>query len=373
MRVTHVISGLGSGGAEGFLARLVPHLADRVDSTVISLRDEGVHGAALRNQTTAVHSIGLERGPADLRRIAALVGQVRRSDPDLVQTWLYHGDLLGGTVGRLLRLPVVWNVRQTLVTSGPQPHRRLIELSARLSRLVPAAIVAVSDSARDDHVAAGYDRARFEVIPNGFDTGRYRPDPTAGTSLRRELGLGPGVPLVGLVARDDPQKDHTTAFLALARLRVRHPDAHLILCGQGMERANAPLVARIRSHGIDGACSLLGERRDLPRIQAALDVALSTSAYGEGLNNAIGEALASEVPAIVTSVGDTARMVAGAGLVVAPGDPELVAEAIGSILEMTDDDRRTCGIAARRRIVDVYDLDSAANGYFDLYRRVLCR
>lgn len=371
MRVTHVISGLESGGAEAFLARLAPAMAPEVRSTVVSLRDAGSVGGTLGAAGIPVHTVGMRRGRPDPRWLIRTALELRRSEPDLVQTWLYHGDLIGGIAGRFLRRPVIWNVRQTLVRAGAQPHARLIQTCARLSRVVPTAIVAVSAAARDDHVAAGYDAARFRVISNGFDTERFHPQPEAGRSVRAELGVGDEAALIGLVARDDPQKDHDTAFAAFAELRKHHPDARLALVGRGMEPSNRALMARIQTAGVADRCHLLGERTDLPRLQAAWDIALSSSSYGEGLSNAIGEAMAAGTPAVVTRIGATAQMVGETGRGVEPGRPDLLARELAAILDLDPDQRLSLGERSRRRIAEHYPLRGAAEAYVALYERIL--
>lgn len=367
LRVTHVITGLEAGGAEGFLARLAPVLESR--ATVISLRDDGIHAAGLRAAGIPVDTVGMGDGMPDPRWAARLLSLLRRSRPDVVQTWLYHADLLGGLAGRALRRPVVWNLRQTLVPDGPQPLGRLVAIGARLSPWLPAAVAAVSEPALEDHLAAGYRPRRTVVLPNGFDLERFRPDAGAAASVRAELGLAAGTPLIGMVARADPQKDHATAFAAVALLAERGIDAHLVLCGRGTE-VDGALAGAVRAAGVADRVHHLGERRDLPHLQAAWDLALSTSSYGEGLSNAVAEAMACAVPAVVTSVGAGAELVGTCGEVVGPGRPDAVADALERLLSRPPAERARLGAAARARVAERYSLAAAAARYDALYREV---
>jgi glycosyltransferase involved in cell wall biosynthesis len=371
LRVAHVISGLESGGAEGFLARLAPALDGRVESTVISLRTEGVHGAGLRSAGIAVEAVGLERGSFAPRSLPRLVRLLRGARPDVVQTWLYHGDLLGGLAGRALGRPVAWNLRQQLGHGAPATHGRLIGTCARLSRSIPSAIVAVSAQAAEDHVRVGYAADKVRVIPNGFDLGRFHPDPGARASVRQELGLAPDALLIGLVARHDPQKDHATALRAVAALRARRPDVHLVLVGKGVDD-DAGLRAEIAASGVGAGVHLLGERADLPRLQSAWDVALSSS-ITEGLSNAIGEAMACGVPAVVTSGGATAELVGETGATPPSGRPDELAAALGRILDLGADERAELGGRARDRVASGYSLDRAVEAYADLYAELVRR
>ena len=107
--ILHVITGLGDGGAEGVLYRLCKHDRER-DHVVVSLMEEGRYAQPLRDLGVPVHSLGLARGHANMRAVARLASLIRRYKPHVVQTWLYHADLLGGTVARMLRVPILCDV-----------------------------------------------------------------------------------------------------------------------------------------------------------------------------------------------------------------------------------------------------------------------
>ncbi|HYE74577.1 MAG TPA: glycosyltransferase, partial [Blastocatellia bacterium] len=122
--------------------------------------------------------------------------------------------------------------------------------------------------------------------------------------------------------------------------------------------------------GIQHRCRLLGIREDMPRLTAALDIATSSSSYGEGFPNVLGEAMACEVPCVVTDVGDSALIVGPVGRVVTPQTPQALATAWQDLLEMDVNARRNLGQALRRRAAE-FGLSKVVSKYEGLYKEVL--
>ena len=152
--------------------------------------------------------------------------------------------------------------------------------------------------------------------------------------------------------------------------RGEHPDARFVLCGEGAVASNADLAAMLRRVAIESKVLLLGPRQDIHRVTAALDVAVSSSAFGEGYPNAVAEALASGVPCAVTDVGHSEALVGDAGRVVEPRDPAALAGAISSLLALTRDERVALGVQGRKRIEAEASLDVVAAGYREVWEGV---
>lgn len=369
IHVAHVITGLGPGGAEGFLTNLVPGLERQgIGATVFSLTDDGVHGDDLRRSGVDVCPLGFRTGRPDPRPAVHLAAHLRDVRPDVVMTWLYHADLIGGLAATACGIPVVWNLRQSAMgPAAPDRHHRLVRTNARLSRRVPRRIVCVSERARSDHEAAGYPRDRMEVIHNGFDVQRYEPDAVVRAAVRAELGIPGNAPVIGHVARFDPQKDHLSMLRAASRVATERPDMHLVMCGDGVDRSNQHLGRWIGEVGLDRrSVHLLGRRDDVERLVTAWDVAVSSSAYGEGLTNALGEAMAAGVPCVATASGDARELIGPTGTVVDVGDPAALAAGIVGMLA----DRTVPVAETRQRIVDRFDLERATDRYARCLREV---
>jgi glycosyltransferase involved in cell wall biosynthesis len=188
--------------------------------------------------------------------------------------------------------------------------------------------------------------------------------------VRAELGLPPDAPLIAMVARFDPVKDHPTFLEAAARLHARRPDVRFLLCGRDVTWENRGLAAAVERAGARGFVHLLGQREDVARVTAALDLSTLSSSCGEGFSNVVGEAMACGVPCVVTDVGDSGAIVADTGLVVPPRDPEALAAAWAQLLARPAEERAAIGRAARRRIEDNYSLDVIVRRYQDLYEEL---
>ena len=211
------------------------------------------------------------------------------------------------------------------------------------------------------------------VIPNGFDLAAFKPDAKARTAVREELGISQEALLIGLVGRFDPQKDHRNFVAAAARLRAYCPQVHFLLCGDGVNWNNAELTGWIGEAGLRQQFHLLGRREDMPRLTAALDISSTSSSYGEGFPNVIGEAMACGVACAITDVGDSAFIVGETGLVVPPRDPEALAHAWKKLIEMGPEGRQKLGETARKRILENFSLPDIVARYEALYKEVVRR
>lgn len=373
LAVTHVITSLDVGGAETALLRLLRAMApsSAFRSTVLCIAPEGPLASEIRDLDVSVWSLGVQRWaqlPGAFLRLRRLLAELR---PDVVQTWMYHADLLGGLAARTtVAAPVIWNIRMS--DHDPRGFRRstlaLIRMNAVVSRWLADRIVCVSSAARDVHLGLGYDPSKIDVIPNGVPL--TSPDRDARSAIRMELGIPQDALLVGRIARYHPMKDHRTLIEAIRIVTRECPDVFWLLCGAGVDEDNPELAGWLEAAGIGDRVRLAGLRQDIPRIHAGLDLACSSSAYGEGFPNVIAEAMATGVPAVVTDVGDSALLVGETGIVVPPRDPAALAQGILRLLADADL-RRRLGDAARARVDDTFSLRQMAERYADLYRAVV--
>lgn len=371
MKILHIITGLNTGGAEMMLYKLLSAI-DRAqfDNYVISLTGGKTVGEKISALGIPVQYLGMAHGRPDLRRFLRLARDIRVLRPDVVQTWMYHADLLGGAAAKLAGVQhVVWNIRNSDL---PAEHtkrstRMTVQLCALLSHWLPDKIICNAQRSVAVHSRLGYDKTLFEVIGNGFDLQRFKPDAEAKTRLCQELRIEPETALVGLVARFDPQKNHRGFIAAAESVAQRFPNVHFILAGRNVDAGNAELQQWLAQ--ADGAARLhlLGERHDMPQLTAALDIAVSCSIYGESFPNSIGEAMACALPCVVTDIGDAAAIVGPSGFIVAPNDTPALAEALLSVLQMPPEARASLGQEARRRIVENFSLPAVVGKYEALY------
>jgi len=375
LQVTHIITDLSTGGAELMLYKLLAHLDHgQFSCRVISLTSDGPIGDKIRALGVPVQFLGMRPGFPDPLAILRLVGWLRRTPPDLVQTWMYHADLVGGVAARLAgRAPVIWGIRNSNLDllQSKRSTGWTVRTCAFLSNRLPQRIVSCSETARRIHIGLGYRADKMVVIPNGFDLELFHPDLSARTELRKELGVPQSVPVIGLVGRFDPQKDHQNFIQAAVILAVRFSETHFILCGDGISLENPLLAGWIDSSGLGKYFHLLGRREDMPRVTAALDLACSSSAYGEAFSNVLGEAMACEVPCVATDVGDSAYIIAETGRVVPPHDPQALANAMIDLLALAPGQRFALGVAARQRLEKYFEIHAITKSFEQLYQQIM--
>lgn len=339
--VLHVISGLGTGGAETMLVQLAGALRNRgVSQHVVSLSAHDALAADLRDTGIDVTLCGVRSAIGVPRAMTTLVRAVRRHDPRILQGWMYHGNLaasLGHNLARGKRgRRLFWNLRASNMDA--RRYGGIVRIGALLSHQVATA-VANSQAGIDFHKNHGFRPKRFELIDNGINIDKFRPDAEARKEVRAELGIPEDTVVVIHVARVDPMKDHATFVAAMAQL----PSVTALMVGGGTETLNAP-----------GNTLALGLRRDTYRLYAAADIVASTSAFGEGFSNVIAEGMSAGLIPVVTDVGDARRIVGETGFVVAPGDPCAFAAAMREAAKLAARQRLQRGLAARAHRVQLF-------------------
>jgi glycosyltransferase involved in cell wall biosynthesis len=364
LTITHLITGLETGGAEGMLSRLVTGTdRDRFRSVVVSMTEPGTVGQQIAAGGIPLRSLGMGRGTPDPRGLLRLRRVLREFRPDVLQTWLYHADLLGLAAWRLGWVPrLVWNLRSTETVGSTTVRRLLTRWSA-----LPDAVVVNSHQGQRFHQGLGYHPCRWVYVPNGFDTAALLPDPEAGRRQRAMLGIAEDAVVILMPARYHPMKDHATFLAAAAQFAAMRPEIRFILVGGGVEPSNRPLAEAIAGYRLGDRVLLLGERRDLGALYTAADIVTLSSAFGEGFPNVLAEAMCCAIPCVATEIGDSADIIGKTGIAVPPRDPVALAAGWERLVALTPQARRTLGAEARARIVENYDLAAIIARYEALY------
>jgi len=311
---------------------------------------------------------------AGLGRLWRLLRQHR---PDAVQTWLYHADLIGGVIARMSGVRnIAWGIRHSNLTPGTVKRSTIwiAKLSAALSAWVPMRIVCCSQQAVEAHKRIGYAADKFRLVPNGYDLARLAPSVATGLGLRTALNLPADVPLIGLVARFDSQKDHANLLAALGQLKRQGQAFHCLLVGTGMDAANTTLTDWLRQHDLTDCVTLLGRRNDIDAVMNALDIHVLSS-LGEAFPNVLAEAMACGTPCVTTNVGDAAYIVGDTGWVVPPQDSQALAQGIQSALAALADTHtwQFRQHAARQRIEDNFTIERVVGLYDAVWREGLAK
>jgi glycosyltransferase involved in cell wall biosynthesis len=365
-KVLHVITALNNGGAEGVLFRLCVN--DKANQhIIISLMDMGKYGPLLTNKGIEVYCLNMPQGRVTLSGLGKLYRLFKMLKPDIVQTWMYHADLIGGVVAKLAGIKnVFWNIRQTTLAKGifKKSTIYIAKLCALLSYFVPTKIVCCASRAAEVHIGLGYKKSKIEIVGNGYELDRLSINDQQGSIIKTQLLLNNTQHILGMVGRYNPIKDHSNLLGALSLVKDKGINFKCLLVGKLINLENKPLVDEIKKFNLYESILLLDQRSDIPAIMNALDIHVLSS-NTEGFPNALAEAMACGTPCVTTDVGDAGLIVGETGWIVPPSDAEALASAILSAIDAQADNEswKVCQQAARQRIVENFSIEEMINNY----------
>lgn len=371
MKVVHIITGLGDGGAEHALFKICKYdVANK--HFVISLKSPGKYFSLLKKIGIKVYCLDIKF--FSINKFIFLVKLLRSLKPDIVQTWLVHADFLGSIAARLASInKILWNVRYSNIEIGKAKLTTIfiIKILSLLSYLIPKFIVTVSKKAKKIYEAVGYNKKIFKFIPNGYDLSILKVNKLQKVNFKKNVKIKKQVPLIGNVARYDPQKDHFNLLNALSLIRSRNINFFCVLVGFNINQNNIDLISEIKRLKLSDHVKLLGQTDNVSQVMNGLDIHVLSSSYGEGFPNVVAESMACGTPSIVTDVGDSALIVGKTGWVVPPKNSIKLANAIEKALREkgTNKWNKRCN-KARLRIKEKFSIGKMITSYNEVWTKV---
>jgi glycosyltransferase involved in cell wall biosynthesis len=369
IKVLHIITGLNDGGAEAVLYRMVTAKSASFKHIVVSLMDAGKYGLLLEEAGVDVYYLNMSQGKLGVFSLFKLYRIIRNVKPGVVQTWMFHGDLLGGVLARLAGVKnVVWGVHHTTLVKGESKRSTILiaKLNAFLSRYIPSKIIYCAEKSREVQETIGFARSKGVVVSNGYDVSQFIRSDQFGSAFKNYLNLSDNF-LIGNIGRYDPQKDHKTLLLALKEVKAKsNAKWHCILVGTNLDEANSELTGLVHELGLTGNVRLIGRRNDIPAVMNAIDLFVLSSSFGEAFPNVLNEAMACGTPCVTTDVGDAALIVGGTGWTVSARNPQALAHAIMQAIGEKKFEKsawETRKSHARARIVDNFSIEKMIAKY----------
>lgn len=334
--------------------------------------DNGKYGEKLIEQDIELYTLNMPQGKITWDGIKKLYKIVTFTKPEIVQTWMYHADLIGGIVAKLAGVKkIIWGIRHTThdKKSTSLSTRIVTKLCAYLSYIIPTKIVSVSFKGVEVHQHIGYKKDIFEVIPNGYDISNIKADKDSGLKIRNEFNIEKEQILIGMVGRYNPQKNHVGFIQAMSMLN--EVDFKCLFVGINCDYNNNNLLKQIKDYGLEDKVVLVGKRNDIPDIMNALDIHVLSSSYGEAFPNVVAEAMACGTPCIVTDVGDAAYIVGDVGWVVKPLDILDLSKTINKVIGFTfSKEWKTQCLLVRSRIENEFTIKKVFDMYYKLWIKV---
>lgn len=370
-KVLHIISGLKVGGAEMMLYRLILSSRDgQYKHLVVSL--DSVGEMRRRFEEAGIELFAFDFRNSPIFHFIGLVRLIRRIRPDIVQTWLYHADLIGGLAAHVAGLhKVIWGVRTTDISASGSFNTRMVRwLCSRMSYWIPKKIVCAAEAAKQSHLLLGYDEKKMVVVPNGYDFSRLCATSEARRLLRIQYGIEKTELVIGSLGRFNDIKDQENFVRAAYLLIPKFRNLRFLMVGRGVDWANSKLVSWVNNCGCKDRFILLGEREDVPQCLAAMDI-FCLHSRNEAFPNVLVEAMSMGLPCVSTDVGDASIILAGNGVVVPKENPLALAHGIGSLLEMDSVERAALGERGKQHVLAAYSIDRARERFEMLYDQLI--
>jgi glycosyltransferase involved in cell wall biosynthesis len=374
--VLHIISDLQIGGAELMLYRLIKSDCGddgnvKINYAVVSLGGTGPVGEWLIEHGIPVYALNIKRifnAPMGLFKLYKIIDHLK---PDIVHTWMYHADLLGGIAARLNNRLLVWCVRATNVSAGWSKGTILLRhICALFSYWLPEKIIFAAEASRSEHIKIGYSASKCLVIANGFDVVELNNLAPNRDVSRGALNIGADNIVIGTVGRFNEVKDYPNFIEALGIVGRSFTNIHILMVGKDLDFNNLYLTNLISLAGMNGRVTLLGNRLDIPACLAAMDI-FCLSSLDEGFPNVVGEAMSLSIPCIVTDVGDAAEIVGDTGIIVSKANSSALASALLRLINLSQKQRDQMGVLAKKRIENLYTLEQSRRKFINTYTEIV--
>lgn len=371
MKQIHVITSLSVGGAEKALFRLLTNMMPE-EVMVISLTSKGKVGVQLEEHGFQVRVLGLNfyNLPTVFYKLYYLI---KNYQPDIVQSWLYHADLIGGLAAKLAGVKnIIWNIRTTELRKSAFVTSVIRKICARLSFFIPVKIVVVAHRSRLKHIQLGYNASIMEVIPNGFITQQYAITNEEVAAFKDRLGIKDFELVIGCVGRLSQVKGQDIFIDAANKVLETIPTIRFLMIGRGIEVSNHELISLFKNNEILSRFIFLGERSDISLCLKSMDIFCLPS-RSEGFPNVLGEAMLAGVPCVSTDVGDAAILGGKEVPLVDINNSQSLADELILMARKSAQERIVIGKGLRERIVDQYSVKKMVIDYQKLYESLVCK
>ena len=348
-KIIHVINSLALGGSETALFRLLRASRDNYQIYVIVLGNEGYFSQKIAEINIPIYYLDIKKSP--IKAYLKLISHIKQIKPNVVQTWLYHSDLIGGMAAKFCGVKkIIWGVR----CEGVELKRntRIIKsICARLSKSIPNSIVINSVQSIQNHIQAGYKAEKINLIHNGFDSKEFFPE-----KVELLQKLPENTITIGTLARFHDDKDYFNLIQAIKLIEDANPHVYFIFCGNGCHNKNKKLNQMLEILSHPERVILIDGTDDPALYLNSLDIFIQSSKT-EGFSNSLAEAMLCGLPCIATDVGETRNICGAACLTTKSQDHQQLALAFLTMLNKTDQEREEIGLLARQRITKNYSIE----------------
>lgn len=372
MKILHIISSLDNGGAEVFLKRMILDFSNDKNTfvSVVSLSNKGRIGIELENLGIIVTTINFKTFlfPFSLFRLFIFILKLK---PEIVQTWMYHSDFIGGILSKILGInKIFWNIRNSDIPQGRFSLTFLIRLiNSRLSFFIPKKIFCNSFSGKVSHVNLGYCEDKIIVVPNCFEIKEDKFN-NSKSSFMSTYGLSNNHVIIGAIGRFDKLKDYKNFVLASSLVSDEFSNVKFVLIGKDLDKKNSLLNKWIKDSNQINNFILFGFRNDVDFFLSEILDIFCLPSLSEGFPNVLMEAMAYGVPCVSTNVGDAEIILDGNGILVPPNNFHELALGLITMINTPLSVRQKMGLVTKQLIKNKYSVSNISNIYKNIYNEI---
>jgi len=363
-KILYISPDIGSGGAENILYNIINN-QEKKDVILISLTNIGYYGKKLKTNGYRVIALNMKINFFILFKFLKLTFFIYKFNPEIVHTWLYHGNLIGGVIAKILGVKkIYWSIHHDFEYSSifTMLEMKILKI---LSYFIPQKIVFCSSSSKHNHLTNGYNKSCSLLIKNGISLKKFKPNSQYRKEVRENLKISNKCFVLGNISRFHPIKDHDNLLKSLSILKQKNIDFICIIAGLGLSNKNKVLRNKISKYKVEDKVKLIGKSNEIFKIVNAFDLNLLTSKK-ESFPLTLLEAMASGVPCLSTNVGDAVKIIGTTGWVVDTENPLALADCIEKIIKNKYLLKKN-SLMARQRILENFSIDIMYLNYKKLY------
>jgi len=368
-KICHIITDLDVGGAEFMLKRLVEEQSAQRDfMSIVSLTNLGKIGEQLQAQGFTVYTLNMAGKLGLLIAFWRLCKLLKELRPDVVQTWMYHADLLGGLAAYFCGIRrIVWGIHCSKLPIGRPLTKVVMLICAKMSSWLPAKIICVAEAAKANHIEYGYAKHKMTIIPNGFSEAPIVKDFTKSRHILKKYDVADSAFIVGCVGRFHPDKGQDILIEAVSLVAEKAANTQFVLVGRGCDKENSHLINLIDNFNLRSKIILLGERDDIPLLLPEFDLFCMPSRT-EAFPVALGEAMLAGLPCVATDVGDAKELGGPTTWFVEPCDVNSLAIGIMAMSEKPAPELAERGLQGRLHVKELYSIQNVSRLYSRVYQ-----
>ena len=367
-KILHIISGLNDGGAESLLFKFLCNTENNINY-VISLKGPGKYGKLIEEMGIKTFYLNCSLKLSLILDFIFLIKIIKKISPDIVQTWLYHADLLGGCAAYLANVKkIFWGIHHNSLDKKLNKNSTIYvtKINSLLSYLIPKRIIVCAEESKKEHIKNGFRKDKFVVIPNGIDLKEFKKSKTNKYKYRKRLMIDQKELILGTVARYNPNKDHLTLIKCIKELKDSGLKFKYLFVGENMDSKNKELVRIIKKFELETTIKLMGQEKNISLIMNGLDLHILSS-LSEAFPMVILESMACRTPCISTDVGDVNKIIIRKEFLAEKGNYLSLFKAIKNFINLKESEKDKIARQCQIHIRENYSINKMIDSYLSVY------